>query len=572
MDNILRNILRLGLVSIFPIILIVCFLYLFYKPRYKQVIISNYKKILVNTLIFTIIGVVALLVFFYFEDTIYSYDYAGHWQRSLELRKLFFENPSEILPTVYRSMNYNDYSYLPGLFGLGLTIFNTSYGFFALVIFVYFLIPTTTLLQIIYFSYTDKYPYLPLFLFIAFYPLYLTIFFGEVDNIGLFFIAMICLIMLIPKFDEISWGDALLVNLLAFCAIFLRRWYLYSVVALYLCIFIKYLAYYKFKPNTKQAIYDFIKIVSSGIVMLIVILTCFYPFFEKAVFNNYQEAYEFYNRGGKLLAFVNFYSIIIIAIAIFGAIKIFSKGQKMDVLLILLMIIVPTLLFWKTQSFEYHHYYMIALPMFCLFMAGIFHLADYHKNLIIVATSICVIQSICIFAFPYNIPAFTNIKKQPIVLEYKKDVVDFAYYLKSIMSEDWQSAYIASGNSILNDSFIRNSVLPDLDMPQIDFAVLDLRDGFPKDLEYVQYVITIDPILYSDKEFQHIFDVISSAIWNEPMIKEAYNLVHETEIADLNVQVYERIADYTPAMKEYFYKQMLNYYPDKEEFFAYILE
>ena len=186
---------------------------------------------------------------------------------------------------------------------------------------------------------------------------------------------------------------------------------------------------------------------------------------------------------------------------------------------------------------------------------------------------ICLIQVIGIFTLPNNaIPVLTSLRKKPEVLPYKAEVSELAYFLRNLMPEDWQSAYIASGNSSFNDSMIRNSVLPDLDMPQIDFAVLDLRDGFPKDLEYVQYVITIDPILYSDKDYQHIYDVISNAIWNEPLISEAYKEIYSVEINQLNICVYERIADYTPAMKEYFYKQMLSYYPDHQDFFAYILD
>ena len=36
---------------------------------------------------------------------------------------------------------------------------------------------------------------------------------------------------------------------------------------------------------------------------------------------------------------------------------------------------------------------------------------------------------------------------------------------------------------------------------------------------------------------------------------------------------YKKYGDHgTPAIKEYFYNQMINYYPDKTEFFSYILD
>lgn len=573
MDNILRNLIRLGLVGIYPLILILSFTYLYHKDKYKITIKKHLKHIIINTLVFILIGTAVIFVFFYFEDTIYSYDYAGHWQRSLELRKLFFENPNEILATVYNSMNYHEYSYLPALFGLGLTIFNTSYGFFCLTIFIYFLMPTIILLQIVYFSFTDKYPYLPLASFIIFYPLYLTIFYGEVDVIGLFFILMICLLIFIPKFEDIKISDFLLVNLYSFTAIFLRRWYLYCVVTIYLMLFIKYLAYYKFKPFSKSGLKDFAKIISSGLIMLIVILTLFFPFFNNVINNNFSEAYSYYDRGGKIAALINFYSIMICAVALIGIYQLWKSHHKLNLVLLIFSIVLPCLLFFQIQSFEYHHYHMINVSVYLLFLTGLVFILDKKiKILSIISISLLSIQSITIFTLPYNIPVLTSIRKQPQVLEYKQDVVDFTYYLKSILIEDWQSAYIASGNSMINDSIIRNAILPDLDMPQIDFATLDLRDGFPKDIEYIQYIVTFDPILYSDQNYQHIFEVLSNAIWNEPLFKDVYNLIYETNIGNVKVQVYEKISNITPEMKEYFYNQMISYYPEHQDFFSYILD
>ena len=574
MDNLLRNALRMLEIGIYPLILLISFLYLYHKPRYKKIIKTHWKHLLLNTIVFALIGAIAIIIFFRLEDTIYAYDYAGHWQRSLELRKLFFEDPSAIFNVVYESMNYQDYSYLPGLFGLGLTIWNTSYGYFCLTIFSYFIIPSILLLQIIYYTFTDKYPYLPLLLFIIFYPLYFTVFYGEVDGIGLFFILMIYLLMLLPQFEEITWSDATITNLYAFCAIFLRRWYLYPLVFIYLCIFIKYLIYYHFKVFIKGQFKDFIKIILSGLIMLVIILLFFFPFFERVLFNNYAESYAYYDRPGKISAFINFYSPILLIIALFGIYHLIKNKNYELIMICAILLILPTVLFWQTQSFEYHHYYISTIPVFILFMIGMMELLSYSSRIVTWGFPIiCLIQAIGIFTLPDNaIPVLTSLRKKPEVLPYKAEVSELAYFLRNLMPEDWQSAYIASGNSSFNDSMIRNSVLPDLDMPQIDFAVLDLRDGFPKDLEYVQYVITIDPILYSDKDYQHIYDVISNAIWNEPLISEAYKEIYSVEINQLNICVYERIADYTPAMKEYFYKQMISYYPDHQDFFAYILD
>lgn len=569
----MNNIIRLLLIGIYPLILLLSFLYLYHKNNYKIAIKKHFKHILINTLVFAFIGSISIYIFFKFEDTIYSYDYAGHWVRSLELNKLFFENPKEILNVVYNSMNYHDYSYLPALFGLGLSFFNSSYGYFCLMIFNYFLVPTIILLQIIYFTYTDKYPYLPLVSFAIFYPLYLTIFYGEVDCIGLFFILMIYMIIFIPKFGDIKISDFLLVNVYAFCAIFLRRWYLYPIVAIYLCLFIKYLHYCHFKPFNRNALIDFLKIISSGLVMLIIILVLFRPFFNSVLFNNFKEAYSYYDKGpGKILALLNFYSPVIILISLFGIFQVY-RNNKFNIIYILILLLFPTISLWSVQSFEYHHYYMISPTIILLFMFGINNaFKKIHKFGGIILTIFLLIQPISIFFFSHNIPLMTTLHKHPEKIDFKQEIVDFAYYLNSIMPEDWQSAYMASGSTVFNGNLIRNSILPDLNMPNIDSGELDLRDGFPKNFQYIQYIIITDPILYLDEEQQHVYDIISNAIYNESLFKDTYNLIYNEKVLDIDVRVYEKISDITPEMKQYFYEQMISFYPDHEDFFKYILD
>ena len=103
-------------------------------------------------------------------------------------------------------------------------------------------------------------------------------------------------------------------------------------------------------------------------------------------------------------------------------------------------------------------------------------------------------------------------------------------------------------------------------------VLLDIRDGFPHKLGDLSYVITIDPIQYIDQDYQHMYDIITEAIWHEPLVQAVYEPVHERTIAGLKLTVYRRTGEYTPEIKQYFYDKMLEYYPDKGDYFAYILE
>ena len=60
--------------------------------KYKNTIKTKYKAIILNSLIPAIFIAIGLVIFFRIENTIYAYDYAGHWIRALTLKKYFFEN------------------------------------------------------------------------------------------------------------------------------------------------------------------------------------------------------------------------------------------------------------------------------------------------------------------------------------------------------------------------------------------------------------------------------------------------------------------------------------------------
>ena len=115
--------------------------------------------------------------------------------------------------------------------------------------------------------------------------------------------------------------------------------------------------------------------------------------------------------------------------------------------------------------------------------------------------------------------------------------------------------------------------MPNLDGPNIDSAVFDIRDGFPRDYQFIKYIITSDPITYTDQKYQHMFDVISDAIVNNEEISSIYNPIYSTKLYDTyTITIYEKVGEYTPTMKEYFYNQMLKHYPDKADYFSYILD
>lgn len=559
----MRNLFRLLLCAIYPLILFFSF-YLVYR-NYKRTIKTNLKYILFNSLVVSIVISCGLIVFFHFEDTIYAYDYAGHWIRSLTLKKIFYEDPYSILSIVYNSMNNSDYSYLPALLNLPFILISESYTFFSISTYVLFLLPTFIVLQIIYFNYCGTNKLVPLLTFIVVYPLYLTLFYGKIDCSGLLFISISYSLIILPNFEDIKALDLLSINLFVFLAIFLRRWYLYSAICLYFSFLIKWL-FYKNK-NVK----DVIKLLSSVILLLIISLLFFNGFINRALTNNFEEAYAFYNHPGKLTSFANNISPIICLISLYGAYILLKKSKEL-LLINLISILLPCILIWKLQSFEYHHYYIFILNILILFVTGMNSITKLNAPVYV----LLLVQVVLIFTGVGNtMPFFTNIRKNPEVLETKYDLINLSEYINSIEPDNETTAFIASGSyGIISDDLLRNALLPNLDGPNIDSAIFDIRDGFPKDYQFIKYIIIVDPILYTDENYQHMFTIITDAVKNNELISSIYSPIYSTTLANGNyaVTIYERIGEYTDEMKQYLYNEMLNFYPDKADYFSYMLD
>ena len=177
----LNTFYRLISLSIYPLVLLFCGWLILRKNNYRKALKENYKQIIINTFIISLIILASIVIFFKIENTIYVYDYAGHWKRALELRSIFINNPRSIFQSVYKSMNYDDYSLLPALFGLWAILVNKGMGFFVISSYVNFLLPFIVCAQVLYYTYIKNHKWLPVFIVLSCYPLYINLFFCKID-------------------------------------------------------------------------------------------------------------------------------------------------------------------------------------------------------------------------------------------------------------------------------------------------------------------------------------------------------------------------------------------------------
>lgn len=571
MNQIIRNGIRIGLILIYPLLLGFSFWLLYRKQSLRQTFSAYWTPMLRNTILCGMFLSTLLFLFFSFEDCVYSYDYAGYWVRYLTLKELMYTDPSSILSKVFHSFLYEEYFLTSALFTLPFSFVSSSYSFFCFGNLIAYFLPSFFLMQWFYFHKISTNSWIPLWVGCLFYPLYFIFFFGEVDIGGWVFLMILYLLFFAICEEENTTLDYLVVNLFAFLLMFFKRWYLYALVAFYGLLFLRFL--FGIQTHPKQNGKRFVLLLSSGLVLLIVLVIFFQPYVLSLLNNNFSSAYSYNNKPHKFLGLINFYSPLYFLVVLLGIYSLLHQKQWKSLLFTLVMIVVPTGLFWMVQSYEFHHFCIITLPMTYLFTYGLLKLYQFfHAKALGVLGLLAMAQLACIFLpTTIHIPCFTDMKKTPYVMKHKTQLQDLSYYLRSISSED-QYFYLASGSNDINEDLIRNAILPDINAPKFYSAIIDLRDGFPTQLDTISYVVTLDPIQYVSKDNQHMYEVISEAIWHHPVISKLYEPIYETEITDIHVTVYKRIGEYTPEVKQYFYEEMLKYYPKEEAFFSNILD
>lgn len=561
----MNNLFRLLSILIYPLIV---FLLSFYIIK-KNLLIEfkkNWKYVLINTLVFSLIIILALYRYFSIEDSVYVYDNAGYYVKSLQLVQIFWERPKDIFLFVFDSINNGDYSYLPSLFNYYGLLINNSYFFYCVINLVLFLLPICVLLELLYFKFFNN-KYLPSLILLGFYPLWLTLFYGRVDVLGLFPLLIFYVVVLFNKFEDINWLDTLVLNILCLLLMFERRWYLYALVGIYLVYLIKAITY---SINNKNYIKPFVKFICSGLFAVIILLLFFKKFIANVMLADNIESYTFYNHSGKLSATFNYYSPIVCLIVLYGLIKLWFKDW-LEAVSLALLVIVPSVLFWRTQSFDIHHYLIICLSILILFTYGLMNI-PYKKFSIYIISLVLIIQGALIF-IDIDVPIFTNVKRLPDISPYKEGLQELDEYLISISNDDNFYTYVVSSDYLFNEEAIKNSLLPRTDFPNTVSYVFDIRDGFPKNFGDIRYFVLTNPIKYYDKDLQHIYDIINDAILNNEEISKNFSLIKEINIGDdLIAYVYEQTGEYTKDMKQYFYDKMVERYPDKADYFAYILD
>ena len=561
------KIIKFSLVFIYPLLLLLLSLYLYRNKNYNS-IIKKYKNIIMyNTIIALCIFIFLATLFFVYEDTIYVYDSSGYWTKFLSLRHSF-KDASAIFENLLYTMNYTDYSTLPVLFIFLFSYFGSSYFVYILGIIFFYFTPLVYLMNICYFKFTNKHKRVPIFLVLLFFPIYISIFYGMPDISGFMLLTYIFMLFVIPSFNNINKHDYLLLNILMFILIFLRRWYIFPAATIYLIIFVKYLINNYKDIFSQKSLNDFTKILMSGLPLLIILIIFFRPYINVLLFNKFDDSYSYYQRNNHLIELVNFYSMFFIIIFLYGIFKYIRSRENLELFFYnAILFIIPLVIFASIQSLEIHHYYIITLPLFALWSYSIYQILDNNKILGTFTISLCILQLIHIFV-PNNIDLYlaTSVKKAPIKLENKDKLIEVSNDIESIVCDYY--IYVASGGKEFNEDYLKNAKLPTPTKANYVYATLDARDIFPDYIQGIDYILLTDPIqYYDDPSHQQLYTIINKAITEEVIFKDIYKVVYTNELyynKQVDVTLYQKVSPLTNEHLEWFYNEYTRIYPEKE--------
>lgn len=576
--------MRFLLYLFYPILILVILGYFFgINKQTKSTFKIHYEFLLLSTFLFFVFGNIFLYVYFKNEQFIYYWDYATFWEQSLKINKLIVENSNEAFLYVIDSMNYQEYTALPALFiSLPTSILGQSFFAFILSSFNFFVIPFNILLSVFELELMSRLniktisKWLLFIINLLFIPFYFTLFHGYIGVVGQVFITSLILIY-ITKNHKLDLPEILIINCLTLLLIFTRRWYLFWVVSYYVSSGLFVLL--ETRKARMETIRSISRLVMSGILMLLIILIFFYPYFSALFVSNFSDLYASYKLPSLIdeyLRFKSYYGLFIILLFIYGLYSSISKRSPALGFILIVTTLTATQ-FLYIQSFEYHHYNLINFGIFSFVFIAILELYQL-KTINFLVLILYFFNSFYVFIPKSNLlnTFFNSTSLKPKFRDDIVEIQDLSNYLNMLTSEN-KYAYSAASSPFINDDLLRNSQLPWImnSVPNLEGSSNnDIRDGFPISFFEVNYVLVTNPVQinvsYIDKQF--INQLINDSVLNQEDISNNYQLVYENRISGVDVYIFERVSDFTTIEKLYFYDELREMYPESPHIYDKIIE
>ena len=504
---------------------------------------------------------------------IYYWDYSGYWIKSVNRMKfMLWHSFGETLSTLIKSVNEDTYNlFLPTMIAFPLSAFGYPFPTFVVLNFLLFYAPSAFILALsavkgIKAPQQEKAGFFTIaFLMALLFPIcYYATFRGYIDAGFLLFASSTVYLLADYDFSRVSVPRNVFLALLFVLAWISRRYVIYLIIGFVAVLAIKAGAALTGKASTIRT--TAINFLLVGGISLGILLLFFRPFFLHALLTDYGTMYSAYDAPFRIkiagvISSAGYFTVFLCVLSV--AICIICRRNRVNAACWTTMLLLESVLFWKTQAMEKQHVMILFPPMYMLCMLC-FDAPEikeregkrwkYRVNA--AAGVLCctlLLYNYC-YAFIPKLSFLPGILCSSRYTALRRDDIPqlkkMAVFLNGLTEGTEDEIYIVASGPVLNSSIMQN-----LELPYYDNAVpsayttkdVDLRDGFPGSFLTVKYVVATDPVELHLASGQEVVKYLSEEVQNrDSCIGRHYEMIQEFQLDQgVRAKIYSKTSEYT---------------------------
>lgn len=526
-----------------------------------------------NGILIFIVIVISILQIYYFIDqemNIYVWDYTAYWNTWIYYTNnydYFYQILPSIIRSIAQSAEYNDSPIL--LLWLSKYLPFSMRVNYILGIYLLIYLPIVYLLFVIIKQiYKEIFNHVRQNIFICllcFYPpLWMPILRGYLDIIGI--IPVLLAIIFCIK-NDLSNDKPLyivrnifMLTLLLWFPIILRRWYIFSVLALYICLpFLNIFLYQNF--SFRKIVITVALFILSGVFMVFCIIFAQNAFFIALIMNNYSQIYSAYSEPfySSYISIYNKVGLLVLFLFLVGCYSAAKRSISSHItvfnIFCLAMLLVSFNTFIYIQTMGLHHASIFSIFIFLTFWSGCIYVDEKLKSLGLSKYLTFILVWFAIFYITFNESRIRPkaliseelilVKKLSVLPEFKFPLyIDDAYIEEYLSLIDVLQKNVKRNENIVvlgSNQALTSSVLLKLSnfqLPVKSIAHIDFRDEIDLDTLRSDYVVVTDPPLIHRINYQCVVTIPSIQFLEHRGIGKAYKRLSDSFKLDDNTVAY----------------------------------
>ena len=505
------------------------------------------KKQRSSVILFCCLIVIGINAFFAVEmlnqHTVYYWDQADYWRKTIEASQMLTTRPRMLLNNVYVSVNTVDYNLvIPLVLSLPTKIFGTSHVVHILLILNFFLLPGAFVISLAAKNSggAQKVPLPLLFGLTVLTPALLyPVLAGYLDAFSLLVLSLAFSMVMGKEIFTFKPGRCFCLAVSLILVMLGRRYFCYSVVGLVVAVVCYMVLCTASKQISQKEAHCFgANVWTTAGIAAAVLLLFFRDFIVKAMTNSYAEQYKGYQTGDTLhnfKLFVLYFGILFFVICSADIVVAIMRKDAAYSVSLLVAAFLPAVLLFRVQSMGPHHYYISVLPLLLLQTHLLGCVQDWHrtwKNTVVAAISaVTALNFIFAYVPALHVVRVNNLLGSQRFLPLQRDDMAQLHALCSKVNQVSKASengkvYMLSASFRLNYSLLQNVNAPATfqAVPNLYASnEVDLRDGFPKQFLKADVVVVCDPIQYATTpETGRVIGLLAKDILHESKISKNY--------------------------------------------------